>query len=132
MDYSTIQYININRFTFHNPPFLSQVKVLFCEVIYTYFSFHRTDALIQKTIRQKFANCTVLTVAHRLNTIMDSDKVLVMESGSMVEFDHPHVLLQNIRGVFTKMVAETGNPMAEQLKKVARENYLQKNKVTEE
>lgn len=44
----------------------------------------QTDALIQHTIRRKFANCTVLTVAHRLNTIIDSDKVLVMDKGRMV------------------------------------------------
>ncbi|CAB0034970.1 unnamed protein product [Trichogramma brassicae] len=44
----------------------------------------QTDALIQKTIRTKFAPCTVLTVAHRLNTIMDSDKVLVMDQGRLV------------------------------------------------
>lgn len=42
-----------------------------------------TDALIQRTIRTKFASCTVLTVAHRLNTIMDSDKVLLMDKGRM-------------------------------------------------
>ena len=41
----------------------------------------QTDSLIQRTIRTKFAHCTVLTVAHRLNTIMDSDKVLVMDKG---------------------------------------------------
>ncbi|XP_044267576.1 ATP-binding cassette sub-family C member 4-like [Tribolium madens] len=91
----------------------------------------QTDALIQKTIREKFADCTVLTVAHRLNTIMDSDKVLVMESGTMVEFDHPHVLLQNSSSKFSKMVAETGRSMSEQLRKVARSSYLKKHSVPE-
>lgn len=78
-----------------------------------------TDALIQKTIRHNFKNCTVLTIAHRLNTIMDSDKVLVMDYGQAVEFDHPHVLLKNEQGHFTSMVKETGKVMFEQLKKVA-------------
>lgn len=53
-----------------------------------------TDSLIQKVIRDKFANCTVLTIAHRLNTIMDSDQVLVMDAGRNAEFDSPHTLLQ--------------------------------------
>ena len=49
----------------------------------------QTDALIQRTIRTKFAPCTVLTVAHRLNTIIDSDKVLVIDKGQvMVSLRH--------------------------------------------
>lgn len=79
----------------------------------------QTDALIQQTIRRKFADCTVLTIAHRLNTVMDSDKVLVMDAGSMVEFEHPYILLQNSEGYFYKMVQQTGNSMSESLKKVA-------------
>ncbi|CAH1101572.1 unnamed protein product [Psylliodes chrysocephalus] len=83
----------------------------------------QTDALIQKTIRTKFANCTVLTVAHRLNTIMDSDKVLVMDQGTVAEFDHPHILLQNENGIFSKMVEDTGKGTNDQLRKVARDAY---------
>ncbi|XP_063223831.1 ATP-binding cassette sub-family C member 4-like [Bacillus rossius redtenbacheri] len=83
----------------------------------------QTDALIQATIRRKFKDCTVLTIAHRLNTIMDSDKVLVMDAGTMVEFGHPHILLQNHDGHFYKMVQETGKSMAEQLAKISEEAY---------
>lgn len=82
-------------------------------------SHYRTDAFIQTTIREKFKNCTVLTIAHRLNTIMDSDRVLVMSSGTKVEFDHPHTLLQYEDGYFTKMVQETGPAMSQQLKDIA-------------
>ncbi|XP_058800224.1 ATP-binding cassette subfamily C member 4-like [Phymastichus coffea] len=86
-----------------------------------------TDALIQRTIRSKFARCTVLTVAHRLNTIVDSNKVLVMDKGCSVEFDHPHKLLQNSNGSFTLLVKETGQAMYEQLKKTARDAYFAEN-----
>ncbi|XP_058800144.1 ATP-binding cassette sub-family C member 4-like isoform X2 [Phymastichus coffea] len=74
-----------------------------------------TDALIQRTIRIKFAPCTVLTVAHRLNTIMDSDRVLVMDKGRLAEFDHSHVLLQNESGPFSLLVRETGHVVHQQL-----------------
>ncbi|XP_066582134.1 probable multidrug resistance-associated protein lethal(2)03659 isoform X2 [Prorops nasuta] len=85
-----------------------------------------TDNLIQRTIRKKFAKCTVLTVAHRLNTIMDSDKVLVMDKGRMAEYDHPHMLLQNNYSQFTSLVKETGRAMHDQLTKVARQSYISK------
>lgn len=87
------------------------------------FSFFRTDALIQKTIRKKFVDCTVITVAHRLNTVIDSDKILVMDAGKAVEYDHPHHLLQNTNGVFYNMVEETGPAVAELLKHQAKEHY---------
>ncbi|XP_046596329.1 ATP-binding cassette sub-family C member 4 isoform X2 [Neodiprion lecontei] len=85
-----------------------------------------TDALIQRTIRTKFASCTVLTVAHRLNTIMDSDKVLLMDRGRMAEYDHPYLLLQNEYGHFNSMVKETGRAMYEQLAKIAEQSYKAK------
>ncbi|XP_044727746.1 ATP-binding cassette sub-family C member 4-like [Chrysoperla carnea] len=66
-----------------------------------------TDALIQRTIREKFRTCTVITIAHRLNTIMDSDKVLVMDAGQMVDFDHPRKLLENKNGIFYKLYQES-------------------------
>lgn len=80
-----------------------------------------TDALVQNTIRKKFKACTVLTIAHRLNTIMDSNKVLVMDHGQAIEFDHPYILLKNDQSHFSNMVQETGKPMAEQLRRYAQE-----------
>ncbi|KOB73389.1 ATP-binding cassette sub-family C member 4, partial [Operophtera brumata] len=72
-----------------------------------------TDALIQKSIRKHFAECTVLTVAHRLHTVADSDRVIVMEAGEIVEAGHPHELLQNELGHFSRMVQQLG-PASEQ------------------
>lgn len=67
-----------------------------------------TDDLIQKTIRSEFKNCTVLTIAHRLNTIMDSDRVIVLDKGNIVEFDAPATLLQNKRSIFYGMAKDAG------------------------
>ena len=52
-----------------------------------------TDEFIQKKIREKFPSSTILTIAHRLTTIADYDKVIVMEKGKIEEFDHPYLLL---------------------------------------
>lgn len=91
----------------------------------------RTDEFIQRTIRTWFADCTVLTVAHRLNTIMDSDRVMVMDSGRLVEFDHPYKLLANPEGYFTKMVNETSDKMSSQLNEVAKNTFLNNGGVIE-
>ncbi|GJQ86164.1 hypothetical protein Trydic_g13443 [Trypoxylus dichotomus] len=82
-----------------------------------------TDSLIQATIRKKFKECTVLTIAHRLNTIMDSNRIIVMDAGQVVECDHPHILLQNPNGYFTKLVKETGDAMFTSLKRIAQDAY---------
>ncbi|KAJ1343636.1 hypothetical protein BSLG_001784 [Batrachochytrium salamandrivorans] len=69
---------------------------------------YETDAIIQKCLREDFFDSTIITIAHRLNTIMDYDRVLVMDAGKIVEFDSPKVLLCNESGVFRSMVNETG------------------------
>ncbi|KAJ1419431.1 P-loop containing nucleoside triphosphate hydrolase protein [Ochromonadaceae sp. CCMP2298] len=54
---------------------------------------NETDALVQRMVKEQFKNCTVLTIAHRLNTIIDSDKIMVMDDGLLGEYDSPKRLL---------------------------------------
>ncbi|XP_063633943.1 probable multidrug resistance-associated protein lethal(2)03659 isoform X1 [Cydia splendana] len=82
-----------------------------------------TDALVQAAIRTHFQHCTVLTIAHRLNTVIDSDKILVLDAGRLVEYAPPHLLLQNEKGAFRRMVEQTGAAMAAELRQVAEESY---------
>uniref|UniRef100_A0A7N8Y2U6 Multidrug resistance-associated protein 4 n=1 Tax=Mastacembelus armatus TaxID=205130 RepID=A0A7N8Y2U6_9TELE len=79
----------------------------------------RTDELIQKTIRDKFRECTVLTIAHRLNTIIDSDRILVLDAGTTSAYDEPYTLLQDPDGIFSKMVQQTGKQEAAALLEAA-------------
>ena len=67
-----------------------------------------TDELIQTTIRKEFSHCTVLTIAHRLNTILDSDRILVLSKGQVEEFDSPLSLLKNPNSSFRSMAKDAG------------------------
>uniref|UniRef100_A0ACB8GAD0 Multidrug resistance-associated protein 7 n=1 Tax=Sphaerodactylus townsendi TaxID=933632 RepID=A0ACB8GAD0_9SAUR len=82
---------------------LTQAKVL-CIDEATASVDHKTDKLLQQTIRQRFANKTVLTIAHRLNTIMDSDRVLVMHAGKVAELDSPAVLSEKQDSMFQHLL----------------------------
>lgn len=65
-----------------------------------------TDALLQKVIRREFSNCTVITIAHRVPTVIDSDMVLTLSDGKLAEYDNPAKLMENKSSLFAKLVAE--------------------------
>lgn len=77
-----------------------------------------TDAIIQSTIRKKFSHCTILTIAHRLATIIDSNWIIVMRDGEIVEQGAPLELLTvnvndtqitNQSGIFAEMISKQEN-----------------------
>jgi len=68
----------------------------------------KTDALIQRSIREDFANTTLLVVAHRLSTVVDFDRILVMKDGVAAEFGTPKDLLSIKGGLFRDMISQSG------------------------
>ena len=84
----------------------------------------QTDKLIQATIKKNFKEQTVMTIAHRLNTIMESDKILVMDAGKIVEFGPPLALLKRQDGYFTSLLNETGKESFNMLKNMALKKAL--------
>jgi ABC-type multidrug transport system ATPase subunit len=78
-----------------------------------------TDALIQETLRTEFSERTLVAVAHRLHTIIEADRVLVMEKGKAVEYGAPAQLLEDQQGHFTGMVRETGDATEKFLRSMA-------------
>ncbi|CUA78257.1 ABC transporter C family member 2 [Rhizoctonia solani] len=70
---------------------------------------HNTDAVIQKSIRTELGDRTLIIVAHRLQTICDADKIMVLEAGNIVEFDSPAALLEKETGAFKSLVDESGD-----------------------
>lgn len=69
---------------------------------------HNTDEFIQSTIRNQFKECTILTIAHRLNTIIDNHRIMVLDRGKLVEFDTPKNLLSNNSSIFYSMAKDSG------------------------
>ncbi|KAJ3358537.1 Multidrug resistance-associated protein 1 [Allomyces javanicus] len=67
----------------------------------------QTDEIVQKTIRREFAGCTILTIAHRVATVMDYDKILTLDHGKVVEFDSPEALLADQESVFYSLAKES-------------------------
>lgn len=67
-----------------------------------------TDDLIQRIIKKKFSHCTTFIVAHKLENVMDCDKIMVLNKGSILELDSPSELLKNKDGVFTSMARQSG------------------------
>ncbi|KAF9932493.1 hypothetical protein FBU30_008066 [Linnemannia zychae] len=67
-----------------------------------------TDELIQRTIRSEFKDRTILTIAHRIKTVMDSDKILVLEKGRVEEFESPNELLKRKESLFYRLAVQTG------------------------
>ncbi|KAG8066019.1 hypothetical protein GUJ93_ZPchr0004g40126 [Zizania palustris] len=65
-----------------------------------------TDAIIQETISDEFRDCTVLTIAHRIHTVIDSDLILVFSEGRIIEYDTPLKLLENESSEFSRLIKE--------------------------
>lgn len=86
---------------------LKRAKILFCDEA-TASVDYVTDELISQTIRKEFAESTIITIAHRLRTIIDYDKVMVMDQGRIAEFDDPSVLLSNPSSKFYALCKATG------------------------
>ena len=68
-----------------------------------------TDAVIQKSIRKELSGVTLIIVAHRLATVMDADKIMVLDAGKMVEFGAPWELLQHSKGQLRALVDQSGD-----------------------
>lgn len=95
-----------------------------------------TDNLIQMKLRSSFQEATVLIIAHRLNTVIDADRMLVMDKGACAEFDHPYRLLvenegdaeiTEKNGHFAEMVKATGEIASKELFAIAKSKYFRGN-----
>lgn len=80
----------------------------------------RTDKLLQQAVSKSFGDSTIISVAHRLDTIIDYDMILVLGNGRILEYGNPHNLLGESSGHFASLVDDTGIEMAQELRRRAR------------
>ncbi|CAG7835020.1 unnamed protein product, partial [Allacma fusca] len=73
-------------------------------------------------------DCSIITIAHRLHSVMDCDKILVLDNGVLIEYDHPYILLQNPNGILTSMVSHTGTGSTLMLGQVAEDSWKRNQK----
>jgi ABC-type multidrug transport system fused ATPase/permease subunit len=80
-----------------------------------------SDAILQQTIRNRFKNITVITIAHRVHTILDSDRVMVLDEGEIAEFDSPSRLLSKSGSLFSELMSSS-KQAAEKAQKQSQDN----------
>ena len=90
----------------------------------------QTDALIQQSIRSHFYHSTVLTIAHRLDSIMDSDRIIVMNDGRCAEIDEPIKLLENENSMFHSFALRGGEDNFNRLYQMAKQANKRKQSAT--
>lgn len=81
-------------------------RILFLDEATSNIDF-QTANLIQKTLKSKFVECTVLTVTHRWQTVLDTDKVLVLDKGNIIELSRPDELVKKKDGYFNSLLTQT-------------------------
>ena len=91
-----------------------------------------TDASTTDMLREACSTCTLLTIAHRLRTIIDYDRIAVMDAGHLKEFEPPATLLGRSESLFAQLVAATGTESAQQLSQAARSALRAKAALEEE
>jgi ABC-type multidrug transport system fused ATPase/permease subunit len=82
-----------------------------------------TNAAVQEVLKAHFSDRTIFTIAHRLDTIIDSDRILTMNAGVVAEFAHPHELLEDADSIFHELCMNAGKAQFEVLAARARSNF---------
>ncbi|KRX04011.1 P-loop containing nucleoside triphosphate hydrolase [Pseudocohnilembus persalinus] len=88
----------------------------------------KTDLIIQKMIKEEFQNTTVLTIAHRLNTVMNYDKILVLDNGEIQAFDTPINMMQDTESYLYHQVSANGQEYMQKMTQMAKNNLNSKQK----